>query len=129
VIGTDPNLSTMTVGEWLDHHIAHLTGLRKSTLYDYRSYTENDIVPVLGDLPLAALSQDDVAEWMTTLIDKGASGKTVANKHGFLSSALNAAVRTGRIPHNPAAGQRLPASERRDMVCRARRTSRACWHP
>ena len=39
------------------------------------------------------------------MTDKGASGKTIANKHGFLSSALNAAVRAGRIAANPAAGQ------------------------
>ena len=38
----------MTVEEWLDHHIAHLTGLAESTLSDYRAYTKNDINPVLG---------------------------------------------------------------------------------
>jgi integrase len=54
---------------------------------------------------------------MQGLAEKGASGKTIANKHGFLSSALNAAVRAGRIPSNPAAGQRLPSSERQEMVC------------
>jgi integrase len=57
---------------------------------------------------------------MQTLIDNGASGKTVANKHGFLYSALNAGVRAGRITSNPAAGQRLPTSERKDMVCLSR---------
>jgi hypothetical protein len=54
---------------------------------------------------------------MQGLSEKGASGKTVANKHGFLSSALNAAVRAGRISSNPAAGQRLPRSERQEMLC------------
>lgn len=116
-IHTDPELLTMTVGEWLDHHIDHLTGVRKSTLYDYRAYTKNDIVPVLGDLPLTVLSRDDIARWTQAMTEKGASGKTIANKHGFLSSALNAAVRAGHIPSNPAAGQRLPVSEREEMVC------------
>ena len=36
----------MTVEERPDHHIAHLTGLRKSTLYDHRAYAKNDIVPI-----------------------------------------------------------------------------------
>jgi hypothetical protein len=62
-IGADPALSTMTVAEWLDHHIDHLTGLRKSTLYEYRSYVTHDISPALGELPPAALSRDDVARW------------------------------------------------------------------
>ena len=78
---------------------------------------KNDIDEPLGDLPLVSLSRDDIALWMQALADAGASGKTIANKHGFLSSALNAAVRAGRIPSNPAAGQRLPTSERQEMVC------------
>jgi integrase len=117
IVGADTALQTMTVGQWLEHHIAHLTGLRKSTLYDYKAYVRNDVAPVLGDLPLTALTRDDIARWMQELTAKGTSGKTIANKHGFLSSALNAAVRAGRIPSNPAAGQRLPTSERQEMVC------------
>jgi integrase len=116
-VGADPEFSTMTVHEWIDHHINHLTGLSKSTLYDYRAYLRNDIDEPLGDLPLTALSRDDIARWMQSLFAGGASGKTIANKHGFLSSALNAAVRAGRITSNPAAGQRLPNSERQEMVC------------
>jgi integrase len=54
------------------------------------------------------------------MTDRGASGKTIANKHGFLSSALNAAVRAGHISSNPAAGQKLPRTERADMVCLSR---------
>lgn len=116
-LGTDPQFSAMTVHEWIEHHIDHLTGLRKSSLYDYRSYLKNDIDEALGDLPLTSLSTDDIARWMQGLSEKGASGKTIANKHGFLSSALNAAVRAGRIPSNPAASQRLLTSERQEMVC------------
>jgi hypothetical protein len=55
-LGADPEFSAMTVREWIEHHIEHLTGLRKSTLYDYRSYLENDIDEALGDLPLQTLS-------------------------------------------------------------------------
>jgi len=116
-LGTDTEFSAITVGEWIEHHIDHLTGLTKSSLYDYRSYLKNDIDQALGDLPLTSLSRDDIARWMQGLSEKGASGKTIANKHGFLSSALNAAVRAGRILSNPAAGQRLPTSQRQEMVC------------
>ncbi|KUI17414.1 integrase [Mycolicibacterium acapulense] len=119
-VGTDPSLSTMTVAHWLAHHIDHLTGLAKSSLADYRSYAKNDINPVLGPIPLTALSADDIALWMQGMAAKGASGKTIANKHGFLSSALNRAVKMGRIPSNPAIGQRLPVTERADMVCLSR---------
>jgi hypothetical protein len=124
-LGVDPEFSAITVPEWIEHHIDHLTGLRKSTVYDYRSYLKNDICGPLGDLPLVALSRDDIAKWMLGLAEQGASGKTIANKHGFLSSALNA-VRVGRIPANPAAGQRLPTSERQEMVCPDRGARRLC---
>ena len=39
-LGADPEFSATTVHEWVEHHIDHLTGLRKSTLYDYRSVLE-----------------------------------------------------------------------------------------
>jgi integrase len=107
----------MTVAEWLEHHIAHLTGVRKSTLYDYRAYANNDIRPALGDLSLASLSRDDIARWVQSMVAAGVSGKTISNKHGFLSSALNAAVRARRIPTNPTVGRRLPVSERAEMIC------------
>jgi hypothetical protein len=35
-LGSDPDMSAVTVREWIEHHIDHLTGLRNSTLYDYR---------------------------------------------------------------------------------------------
>jgi hypothetical protein len=111
-LGADPEFSAITVHEWIEHHISHLTGLRKSTLHDYRSYLKNDIDEALGDLPLATLSRDDVARWMQNLSGGGASGETVANKHGFLSSALNAAVRAGRSRPTPlpvSACQRVTA--------------------
>ncbi|UUO00898.1 N-terminal phage integrase SAM-like domain-containing protein [Mycolicibacterium novocastrense] len=60
-VNADPSLSTMTVEQWLAHDIGHLRGLAKSTLADYRSHAKNDINPVLGPIPLAALSADDVA--------------------------------------------------------------------
>jgi hypothetical protein len=55
-LGIDPEFSAISVHEWIEHHIDHLTGLRKSTLYDYRSYLKNDIGEHLGDLPLARRS-------------------------------------------------------------------------
>ena len=49
-LGTDPDMTSVTVREWIEHHIEHLTGLRKSTLWDYQSYLRKDIGPVLGGL-------------------------------------------------------------------------------
>jgi integrase len=76
-------------------------------------YLRNDIAPTIGAIPLELLTHADVAGWVQSM--KGAAGKTIANKHGLLSAALNAAVRAELIPSNPAAGTRLPRTERPDM--------------
>lgn len=106
-------ISNETVASWVAKYIASRSGVAKSTLYDYNMYLRNDITPVIGAIPLDLLTRSDVADWVKAL--KGA-GKTIANKHGLLSAALNAAVRAELIPSNPAAGTRLPRTERPEMV-------------
>lgn len=109
--------SGMTVARWIEHHIEHLTGIEQTTLDKYRAYLKNDIAPVLGDIPLNALSEDDISRWVKHLEEtptrrgkkisaKTLSNKTLSNKYGFLSGALNAAV-PKQIPANPAAGRKL----------------------
>lgn len=105
-----------TVAEWLDHHINHLTGVEKKTLSEYRAYAVRDIGPELGDIPLGSLTRDEVARWVNAMDAAGASGKTIQNKHGFLSGALKIAVANGIIPSNPCVGQRLPRTERAEPV-------------
>lgn len=103
----------MTVADWISHHIDHLSGVDKRTVDDYRSYLRTSIAPTVGTVPLTALSRDDVARWVQGMTG---AAKTIANKHALLSAALNAAVKAGHIPNNPAAGARLPRSEKGEMV-------------
>jgi integrase len=107
----------MTVAEWVRHHIDHLTGVEQSTIDKANAMLAHDIAPTLGDIPLTELREDDVARWVkameATPTRRGGppSPKTIKNKHGFLSGALNAAVKQGKMPANPAAGRRLPRGE------------------
>jgi integrase len=105
-----------TVAEWLEHHINNLTGVEKKTLSEYRAYAVRDIGPELGDIALASLTRENVARWVNAMDAAGASGKTIQNKHGFLSGALKIAVTDGIIPSNPCVGQRLPRTERAEPV-------------
>lgn len=104
-----------TVGKWMAHHIEHLSGIERRTRAEYLGVVKNDITPVLGTIPLDVLSRDDISRWVEKLRADGAAGKTIANKHGLLSAALNAAVRAGHIKANPAAGVRLPRTEQQEM--------------
>lgn len=52
------NGSSMTVEEWIKHHIEHLTGCERKTLDEYRRFLKRDIAPGLGKIPLTALTPD-----------------------------------------------------------------------
>lgn len=121
--------SAPTVTEWLTSYIETRTGVTKATLHDYQSYRDLDIAPKLGDIPIDLLTPNDVADWVNWMASRPSgrkdedgepltlSGKTIANRHGFLSAALNTAV-TARPPiitHNPADGTRIPRSEKAEM--------------
>lgn len=108
-----------TVTQFLTKHIDHLTGVEDGTLARYRSYVARDIGPVIGDMPLPALSRDDIARWMQGLTGRNGnppSGKTVKNKRDFLSGALKEAVKAGLIKTNPAEDVRNPRWDRREMT-------------
>jgi integrase len=109
-------LADWTVAAWVAHYIDH-KNISAGTLTKYRQYLRNDIASTIGALPLAALGRDDVARWIRRLRDRGNSGKTIANKHGFLYAALHAAVRDGKIGANPCEDQELPETLQREMVC------------
>jgi integrase len=104
--------SGQTVGEYLDAHIATLTGVERKTITEYTRYAQTDLKPLRG-IPLAALTRADVAGWVNGL--KG-SGKTVQNKHAFLSGALKRAVLDGKIPAHPSDGLKMPRTEKREMT-------------
>jgi integrase len=107
---------SLSVADWVKHHIEHLTGVDPRTVQDYQGYLRNDVAPTLGLLPLDDLSRDDVKRWVQAMELAKASAKTIANKHGFLSGALAGAVIAGHIASNPAASTRLPRGERPEMV-------------
>ena len=98
--------ATLTLVQWLHRHIDGLTGCEQLTLDHYRRYARQ-LEEFFGELPLEALGSDDVGNWIRHLEAIGNKPKTIANKHGFLSSALSAAV-PAHIPANPTAGRRLP---------------------
>lgn len=112
---TPSESKSLTVAKFVDTHIGALSGVERKTIAEYRRYLTRDIEPTLGDVPLKALTRNDISRWVNKLRDEGASGKTIGNKLGFLSGALNAAVRDGQLAANPAAGIRLPRTVKREM--------------
>ena len=109
--------SPLTVAQWVRQHIDSLDGLEPSVIDNYESVLTGDIEPrPIGAIALAKLSEPDIKAWVSTLQAEGVANrhgrpnrsKTIANKHGFLSGAMNAAVKAGHIPVNPLANRTLP---------------------
>lgn len=96
-----------TVATWCAEHIDTLTGVTRGTINRYRAYVRNDL-GALADLPIDAVTEDHIARWIQSMQRAGASGKTVKNKHGFLSGAMKAAVKRHLAAANPCEGHRLP---------------------
>lgn len=109
---------TGTVTDWVSEYIEHLTGARPRTIGQYRAYLANDIAPVIGSIALGDLSDRDVARWIKAMTS---SPKTIANKQRFLSGALKAAVKAGKIGANPAAGAPIPRGVKRGKVFLSRK--------
>ncbi|MGB8406103.1 MAG: tyrosine-type recombinase/integrase [Mycobacterium sp.] len=109
-------LSALSVSEYLTQHIDALSGVERRTISDYRQYLRNDIGPAFGVLPLSKLTRVDVAAWVNAMYEGGAATGTMQNKHGFLSGALNQAVKDGFLAANPCDGVKLPRTEERETV-------------
>jgi len=101
--------------EWCERYIEQLTGVSEGTRARYRAHVANDL-GMLAKLPVDAISHESIAHWVNAQAATGLSGKTIANRHGFLSGALRQAVRQKIIDSNPCEGTRLPKTERREMT-------------
>jgi integrase len=106
----------LTVRQYLERHNDSLTGIDPGTVNRYRAYVRNDIGPAFGDIPLTALSRDDVAAWINEMAEDGASGKTIKNKRDYLSGALKIAVKNGELTANPCTDVSAPRWDREEMV-------------
>lgn len=102
-----------SVTEWLRSHIDNLTGVQPATVARYHAYVVRDIAPVFGSMPISTVTESTIARWVNGL--RG-SGKTISNKHGFLSGAFKAAVRAGVLTSNPCEGRRLPHTRVEETV-------------
>lgn len=102
-----PREHIRTLAQQVAHHIDHLTGIEEGTRRKYRKIAAGRIDPTpLGRMLIGDITRDDVSRWVNSQTGAPKTIKNVA--HGVLSPALDAAVRDGLIPANPAKGVALP---------------------
>lgn len=97
-----------SVAEQVRHHVTHLTGVTDGTRRRYEQVARTHLEGRFESILLEHLTRDDVAAWVNEQATAGAAPKSIRNRHGLLSAALESAVRDDLIPKNVAKGVRLP---------------------
>lgn len=118
----------LTVSVWLTSWLAEKTKpsgvsavgrtLRASTARMYVQHVHSYLIPQLGHLRLVALRAEHISAAYEEILahplrsSRPMSPATLRRVHATLRSALNAAVRSRRIRHNPALFVTLPEARR-----------------
>jgi hypothetical protein len=120
-----------TVGQWLARWLTTKTAARPSTRQGYATHIRLHLIPHVGRIRLRVLMVRDVGGMLAALgahrspAGHRLSPATVVRIHATLRAALNAAVRAGLIPTNPATGAELHRPRRpHPVVWTAGRTAR-----
>lgn len=100
---------TVTVKQLCETHIDQLAGVQADTKRKYAAMVRD--LAHLAELPITAVTEANVNQWVAGLSNGGAAAKTVANKHGFLASVFKKAHTRGLVESNPCEGTRLPRTE------------------
>lgn len=123
----------ITVEAWLRHWVEVIVSQKKrkyATLTVYRTNVYRHLIPELGGFRLDVLAPEDVEAAMARLAETPVRGKvrseaTVHQAYRVLRTALNAAVKHGRIDANPATRADAPPAGDSDVepltVAEARR--------
>lgn len=89
--------------------------VRPATLKNYQGYNENYIAASnIGKMKLCRIYADHIQDFVNELVEKGLSGKTIANIMSFLEAVFSQAVRSRLIFYNPCEGIRLPKKKTRE---------------
>ena len=91
--------------------MAERPNLKPKTAQTYEGLVRLHLVPVLGPLAVASITDGRVRRWRKTLLDAGVGQVTVAKAYRLLKAILSTAVEDGMIRRNPCrikgAGQEI----------------------
>ena len=114
---TPPDAPDITVGELLDRWLdeAVVLTVRPRTLASYRYVVRVHLRPALGEIPLAALTPQDVQALLNRKAASGLAPRTVGYVRGVLRQALGYAERMDLVGRNVARLARPPRVPRRQV--------------
>jgi integrase len=113
-----PQPTPMSTGEWLEHWLRQKSSatsvstvgrqLASTTARSYRGHLDNYLLPVIGRIPLAELTADDLravfdrVDKLNRDTSRPMGPASIKRLYATVRSALNAAVKQQKIPDNPS---------------------------
>lgn len=108
----DPKRARTKVSELYEVYLARQSvSVKASTLRPIEIGWKLRVKPRWGDFPVNQISHDEIQKWVSELATHK-SPTVVRRDYGTLSAILDIALRSNRIPNNPAKDVRLPKATR-----------------
>ena len=104
--------TNLTVGRWCDRWFCENQGRWSgSTVGGYRNLIYHHILPGIGGVPLAELTEGTVTSFYDSLRSQGLSARSAWCVHLLLRRCMDEAARDQRIPYNPVRLCQEPKAE------------------
>ena len=104
--------NSCTVGQWCDRWFCENQGRWSgSTVGGYRNLIYRHILPGIGGVPLAELTEDTVTSFYDSLRSQGLSARSVWCVHLLLRRCMDEAAQDQLIPYNPVRLCQEPKAE------------------
>ena len=109
----DDEIATVTnaplLADYAHDDVDLRTGISDRTRADYHRQIDRDWTGI-GSIPIDRVNANMVRAWVRSLEKSGATGKTIANKHGLLASVFKSAINDDslEVERNPCAATKLP---------------------
>lgn len=114
----DPRNPKTTFGTWAEKYLEQKLALRPRTRDRYESALRLHLLPTFGDMPLGAITAEDVQSWVVRLTrTEYEEGKTygpesIRGYYDLFAAIMKLAVERGLIARSPCRGIELPSVHR-----------------
>lgn len=106
----------ITVREYADVWIRNRRRLAPGTVDRYKGILDTNILPVIGDQPLAQLRPAHIDDLIDALTAQELAPATVAKAVNVVSQVCDRAIRDELLDANPCRKADLPSKQRREML-------------
>jgi integrase len=112
-IWRDARRGDMRLYEWVEQWLPTRHDLRATTWARLETTMQKQVLPRFGDVPLRAITNSAVRQWVTDLLTSGLSAATTRKAVFALRQCLAAAIADNRLQFNPATAIPLPTERQK----------------